>query len=99
MNTWKPLDSIGLYCDKKLIRTTSQMMVTNDKIIVDSKSPATILLPKEAVGFCYAAHVGLIHVGFTRDFLARQFSSPTQYDYCVAFNFRDIPKLEIQAVT
>jgi len=35
-------------------------------------------------------------VGFTRDFKARELSSPTHYDYSVAFNFRDIPYLEIQ---
>lgn len=93
--TWQPLSSVGINCDRKFIRLAAPMTTPNNKTILGGNNPPMVRLPMGAAGFCYAATVGVIHVGFTRDFEPRQLSDPTRYDFCVSFNFRDIPKLEM----
>jgi hypothetical protein len=53
-----------------------------------------VSLPKGAIGFCYAAQVGIIHVGFASTF-KQQEMSPEKYPYAVSFSFRDADRLEI----
>lgn len=95
MDEWKPLAVIGPACKGRFVRTRTVLaMRDNDAVINQPSAPRKVTLPKGAVGYCYAAS-GVLHVGFTTDFKAREMSSPTKYPFAVAFTPRDIPALEI----
>jgi hypothetical protein len=95
MPAWKPLESVGLDCKGQFVRTVAAMpMLDNNAVVNQPQAPRKVSLPKGAIGFCYAAQVGVIHVGFTTDF-RQQEMSPTRYPYAVSFNFRDADRLEI----